>query len=189
MVAPPATSFHGSPQKRNEARTGRASKIKLWTGRRSWPAFRAWPERGATAGRLRAWVSDRPLGLPKGGAMFARLREMLDRWLEASEGIARQLSEWGLPFPETRRAPRCDRLFACRVELCAARAEGQVAGAAGEVSIFDVVALDAPRVVVVLCRDRTRRVPRALGRHGVIPPIRCDESSHRAVTLRRMGPA
>jgi hypothetical protein len=39
--------------------------------------------------------------------MFARLREMLDRWLEASEGIARQLSEWGLPLPETRRAPRC----------------------------------------------------------------------------------
>ena len=26
------------------------------------------------------------LGLPKGGAMFARLREMLDRWLKRRKG-------------------------------------------------------------------------------------------------------
>jgi hypothetical protein len=52
---PASDILHGSPQKRNEACTGRASKIKLWTGRRSWPALRPSPERGATAGRLRAW--------------------------------------------------------------------------------------------------------------------------------------
>ena len=38
-------------------------------------------ERRCAATSPRASVSSTLLGLPKGGAMFARLREMLDRWL------------------------------------------------------------------------------------------------------------
>jgi hypothetical protein len=61
------------------------------------------------------------------------------------------------------------RLLACGVEFCAAPAQRKLSYTAREITILDVVALDALRVVVVPGRHRPSRIPRAYCRHDVAP--------------------